>query len=73
MLILKRRKNEEVYIGDEIRVRVVHVGRRRVRLGVEAPADVRIEREELRGRASSASAPAASQPGVPQPDAESGV
>jgi len=47
MLVLKRRENEEVCIDDKIRVRLIHVGRNRVRLGIQAPKHVRVERKEL--------------------------
>ncbi|MFG0330868.1 MAG: response regulator [Phycisphaerales bacterium] len=48
MLILERTLNKGVCIGDHIKVRVVEiVGRGRVRLGIDAPRDVPIWREEL--------------------------
>ena len=51
MLILTRRTNEAIYIGD-IKVTVTSIDRRgSVRLGVEAPKDVPILRDELKDRA----------------------
>lgn len=47
MLVLGRKKDESVLIGNDIRVMVVEVERGQVRLGIEAPQDVRILREEL--------------------------
>lgn len=47
MLILTRRKHEKVYIGDEIIVVVAEVDRGQVRLGIEAPENVKIYREEI--------------------------
>ena len=47
MLILKRRIGERLMIGDNIIITVVSIDRSGVRLGVEAPADVRIDREEV--------------------------
>jgi len=47
MLVLSRRESERILLGDSIVVTVVHVSGDRVRLGIEAPADVRILREEL--------------------------
>ena len=47
MLVLTRNVGESVVIGDEIVVKVVEVRGDVVRLGVEAPAAVRIYREEL--------------------------
>ncbi|MFN8856940.1 MAG: carbon storage regulator [Planctomycetaceae bacterium] len=50
MLVLSRRLNEEIVIGGEIRVRIVHVGEGKVRVGIEAPATVGIRRGELADR-----------------------
>jgi len=47
VLILKRRIGERLMIGDNIIITVVSIDRSGVRLGVEAPADVRIDREEV--------------------------
>ena len=43
MLIFERRAGEGVQIGDEIEVRVLDSDGERVRIGVEAPRDVRVE------------------------------
>lgn len=47
MLVLSRKKNESVYVGD-YKVMVVEVRGDKVRLGIEAPADVPVDREEVR-------------------------
>ena len=47
MLILTRKVGELIRIGDDVTVRVLEVRGSQVRLGVEAPADVRIFREEV--------------------------
>ncbi len=47
MLILQRKKNEAIRIGDDIRIMVTDVGSDSVRLAIEAPAQVRVLREEL--------------------------
>ena len=47
MLVLTRSVGESVVIGDEVIVKVIEVRGDVVRLGVEAPAAVRIYREEL--------------------------
>ena len=56
MLVLSRRRNEAIVIqnrfGAEIRLVVLDVKGSRVRLGIEAPADVAITRQEVRGRES---------------------
>lgn len=47
MLIIHRRIGERIYIGDDIYITVVEVGQNKVRLGIVAPSDVIILREEL--------------------------
>lgn len=47
MLILTRKVGEMIRIGDAVTVRVLEVRGSQVRLGVEAPGDVRIFREEI--------------------------
>ncbi len=48
MLVLSRGCSEDILIGDEIEVKVVSVGRDKVRLGIKAPAGVSIDRREVR-------------------------
>ena len=47
MLVLTRKKLETIRIGEDIVVTVVQTGRGRVKLGIEAPAHVRVLRGEL--------------------------
>lgn len=47
MLILGRKPDEAIIIGDGIRVVVIACDRQGVRLGIEAPPDVSILREEI--------------------------
>lgn len=47
MLCLTRRKNEAIIIGDDITVTVVQIEPGRVRIGIEAPKDVPINRKEI--------------------------
>ncbi len=51
MLVLSRKLNEELVIDGNIRIRVVHVGEGKVRIGIDAPAAVGIRRGELADRA----------------------
>jgi carbon storage regulator len=47
MLVLTRKLGEVIRVGDAVTVRVLEVKGNQVRLGVEAPAEVRIYREEV--------------------------
>jgi carbon storage regulator len=47
MLVLSRKINERILIGDHIQITVVGLRGNQVRLGIEAPDDVAIFREEL--------------------------
>jgi carbon storage regulator len=51
MLVLCRKLGEEIVIGDNIRLAVVAIHGNHVRLGITAPQDVSIRREELQSRA----------------------
>lgn len=46
MLVLSRKVNEQVQIGDNVFLKVIDVGGGRVRLLFDAPTDVRIQRTE---------------------------
>ena len=46
MLVLSRKINEQVQIGDNVFLKVIDVGGGRVRLLFDAPTDVRIQRTE---------------------------
>lgn len=48
MLVLSRKTGEKIRIGDNVEVTVVRIGPNAVRLGIEAPRDMNILREELR-------------------------
>ena len=47
MLVLSRKIGEKILIGDNIVLTVVKIDRNQIRLGIEAPADVRVFREEI--------------------------
>jgi carbon storage regulator len=47
MLILTRRVGESVVIGDEITVTVLDLKGNQIRLGIQAPKDVPVHREEV--------------------------
>ena len=48
MLVLSRRQSERIRLGDNIVVTIVRVSGDKVRLGIEAPPDVLVLRDELR-------------------------
>lgn len=47
MLVLTRTCDQEIRIGDDIVVRVLHVKGDRVRIGVQAPPEVSVHRQEV--------------------------
>lgn len=47
MLVLTRKRMETIKIGNDIVVKVIHTGTGSVKLGIEAPAQVRVLRGEL--------------------------
>jgi len=50
MLILIRREGESIIIGDNITVTVMAIDRKRAKIGIEAPKDIAVDREEIHGR-----------------------
>ena len=48
MLVISRKPGEKLFIGEDIVVTVLEAAGNRVRLGIDAPADVPILRSELR-------------------------
>ena len=47
MLVLTRKVNEQIRIGQDIVITVVQLGQGKVRIGVEAPREVPVVRQEL--------------------------
>ena len=50
MLVLSRKKNESIVIGDDVFIIVVEVRGDKVRLGIEAPKSVTVHRREVYDR-----------------------
>ena len=50
MLVLSRKENETIVIDGNIRVTIIHCGRGKVKLGIQAPDHVSIMRAELEQR-----------------------
>lgn len=44
MLVLSRKKDEELHLGDDIRIKVVRITGGRVRLGIVAPKSIEVRR-----------------------------
>ena len=61
MLVLSRKVNETIVLGDTIEVTVLEILGERVKIGINAPRDVAIVRQELLNR-SSAKHPSEVQP-----------
>jgi carbon storage regulator len=47
MLVLSRKMNQSIMIGDDVRIVVVAVDRDQVKLGIEAPREVPVHRSEI--------------------------
>lgn len=47
MLILMRKRNQAIRIGDDITVRVLDLNGGQVRIGIDAPREMKVLREEL--------------------------
>lgn len=47
MLILTRKQGEAIAVGDGIKIRVLEIKGGQVKIGIEAPSDVAVHREEI--------------------------
>lgn len=47
MLVLSRKLGEKIVVGDNIVITVVKIDRNQIRIGIEAPQDVSVYREEI--------------------------
>ena len=72
MLVLSRKVNQSIMVGDNVRVVVVAVDRDQVKLGIEAPREIAVHRSEIyeeiqrsnRSAAAAGTAPAEVKGGV---------
>ena len=62
MLVLSRKESQRIRLGDSIVVTIVKISGDNVRIGIEAPADVLVLRDELEARSRSTA------PDAPQGD-----
>lgn len=47
MLVLSRKKDEKIIIGDKITIMVIEIRGDKVRLGIDAPKEVTVHRQEV--------------------------
>jgi carbon storage regulator len=47
MLVLSRKLGQSFHVGPDVRVTIVKIDRTSIRIGVEAPDDVSVQREEI--------------------------
>lgn len=50
MLVLSRRLGETLIIGDDIKITVLGISGNQVRIGIDAPKEVSVHREEVKAR-----------------------
>jgi carbon storage regulator len=48
MLMMKRRAGESILIGDDIEIHLAHIGRTRVKIGIQAPRNVPVVAKEVK-------------------------
>jgi carbon storage regulator len=47
MLVLTRKLNESLMIGDDIEIKIVEISGKTVKIGIEAPKDIQVFRKEI--------------------------
>lgn len=70
MLVLTRKLGENIRIGDDVKITVLEVRSGQVKLGIEAPPQVKVHREEIYARIQEENRRAASgkPPAPPEPE-----
>jgi len=65
MLVLSRKLDEEILIGDNVRIKIIQIRGHQARLGIIAPKSISVKREEL------LNAPSPDEQRIPIPQCES--
>ncbi len=65
MLVLSRKESQRIRLGDSIVVTIVKISGDKVRIGIEAPANVLVLRDELEARSHDVAKIASASPGPP--------
>ena len=73
MLVLSRKLNQSIMIGDDVRIVVVSVDRDTVKIGIEAPRAIPVHRSEVYEEIQLANRAAASGPVVAETEATPGI
>lgn len=47
MLILNRSINDKIYIGDDIKIKIVGIRGQQIKLGIDAPKEISVHRQEI--------------------------
>jgi len=63
VLVLSRRVEETIWIGDDIRITILGIRGNQIRLGVDAPKEIKVHREEVYQRIQHGKLPSA--PDIP--------
>jgi carbon storage regulator len=72
MLVLTRKLGENIRIGDSVKITVLEVRSGQVKLGIEAPPEVKVHREEIYARIQEENRKAAAAQRPPVPGSEPG-
>lgn len=64
MLVLTRKKSETIHIGDGIVIKVIQTGSGAIKLGIDAPPEVRVLRGEVAEAAASLEASGPAKPSM---------
>jgi carbon storage regulator len=73
MLVLSRKINQAIMIGDNVRIVIVAVERDQVKVGIEAPRDIPVHRSEVYEEIQRANRMAAEQPPAVAAPAKTGT